>query len=55
MRIKRWVKVTTVQSGDIYVDNEFYKSERDDEKEIHCVIVQDGGVVSIYTKEGWNR
>lgn len=55
MRIKRWTKVTTVQSRNIYVDDEFYKPIRDDEKEIHFVIVQDDGVVSIYTKEGYRK
>lgn len=51
MKVKKWMKVTFVEDSlNIRVDDNFYKSSRDNEKEIDYVRVQDNGVVIIHTK-----
>lgn len=51
MKIKNWLRVTTVEDMlNMRVDNHFYSSDRDDDKIIDYVFVQDNGVVRIHTK-----
>lgn len=51
MKIGQWIKVTSVDDYlNIRVDEKFYDSERDDNKTIDWVRVQDNGVVIFHTK-----
>ena len=52
MKVKKWLKVTFIDDNtNLRVDDDFYRSNRDDEKEINFVRVQDNGVVIIHTKK----
>ena len=52
MKIGRWMKVTYVEDSlNIRVDNDFYNKDRDDDKTIESVTVQDNGVIVFHTKK----
>lgn len=51
MKIKQWMKVTYVEDrSNIRVDDDFYNKDKDDDKTIKHVTVQDDGVVVFHTK-----
>lgn len=52
MKVKKWLKVTYVEKrSNIRVDDDFYCEERDGDKIIDYVRVQDNGVVVFHTKK----
>lgn len=52
MKIGRWMKVTYVEDRlNIRVNDDFYDKDRDDDKIIDYVTVQDNGVVVFHTKQ----
>lgn len=52
MKISKWLKVTNISFNcNMYCDGEYYSEQRDADKEIKYVNIQDNGVISFHTKE----
>ncbi len=52
MKISKWLKVTNFPfEYTMYCDGNFYSEQRDADKEIKYVTIQDSGVICFHTKE----
>ena len=50
MKVKTWLRITRIADiPDLRIDSDYYNPQKDGEKEIKYVVVQENGTVHIHT------